>query len=426
MAGRAHHACAKPSTRCSRRNLTLISTKPYTKVEEVAVDHQSTRDWRTGAASRWVAGASGLRFSLPSTTLESPVRSQVRGGLIRNMKRGRKRFAYEGPAADSALGSTTIYETIRAYKSLSGGNLPSSLYVNKVPVLTAIELQEEGVPVRLPYAWYKFGPEIEAPSSQLWYRTAPKQGEETEELVEDEFEYRTLVDWRGAAPAFDPGDRASTAIREKVRELLVRYMGDGKCELLVDRAYEFAPYEFQRKFRIVRIHLGRTGRGSQFQEMARVGDLWTQTHDAFQVFPKGDFPSLEVGAIVTQRIVNYSWNRLEKRDAYAAADTLEQFWAAFASRLRANPAGHSDAVPDWLVEEWDHLADLDTARFTRAAGDMAIRLSKTDPDVRRDDLLGEIAESREAERQTADREIDEALHDADELRAILSSGGDER
>jgi len=341
------------------------------------------------------------------------------------MKRGRKRFAYEGPAADSAMGSTTIYETIRAYKALSGGSLPSSLYVNKVPVLTAIELQEEGVPVRLPYSWYKFGPEIEAPSSQLLYRTAPNRGGETEELVEDEFEYRTLVDWRGAAPAFDPGDRASTAIREKVRELLVRYMGDGKSELLVDRAYEFAPYDFQRKFRIVRIHLGRTGRGSQFQETARVGDLWTQTHDAFQVFPKGDFPSLEVGAIVTQRIVNYSWNRLEKRDTYAAADTLEQFWAAFASCLRASPAGHSDAVPEWLVEEWDHLAVLDTARFTRAAGDMAIRLSKTDPDVRKDDLLGEIAESREAERQSADREIDEALSDADELQAILSSDVDE-
>jgi hypothetical protein len=339
------------------------------------------------------------------------------------MKRGRERFAYEGPAVDAALGPTTIYETIRAYKSLSGGNLPTSVYVNKVPVLTALELREEGLPVSLPYSWYKFGPEIEAPASQLEYQTAPKGGQSSDEAVEGEFEYRTLVDWRGAAPGFDPGDRATTAIREKVRELLVRYMGAGKSELLVDRAYESAPYEFQRKFRLARIHLGRTGRGSQFEVTAKAGDLWTQTHDAFQVFPKDDFPSLEVGALVTQRIVNYSWNKLDKRDAYAAADTLEQFWAAFASCLRASPAGHSNAVPDWLVEEWGHLAVLDTTRFMRAAGDMAIRLSRTDPDVRKDDLLGEIAESRETERETADREIDEALEDADELRTILSSGG---
>lgn len=341
------------------------------------------------------------------------------------MKRGKKRFAYGGPAADAALGPATIYETIRAFKSLSGGSLPTSVYVNKVPVLTAIELQEEGVPVALPYSWYKFGPEIEAPTTQLWYKTESKADTLVGEAGEGEFEYRTLVDWRGAAPPFDPGDQATTRIREKVRELLVRYMGSGKSELLVDRAYESAPYDFQRKFRIARIHLGRTGRGSQLEEAAKAGDLWTQTHDAFQTFPKDDFPTLEVGALVTQRIVNYSWNKLERRDVYAAADTLEQFWAAFASSLRASPAGHSSAVPDWLVEEWEHLAVLDATRFTRAAGDMAIRLARADPDVRRDDLLGEIAESRESERKTAEREIDDALQDADELRAILSSGGEE-
>jgi hypothetical protein len=341
------------------------------------------------------------------------------------MKRGRKRFEYQGPTADSALGPTTVYETIRAFKSLSGGDLPTSVFVNKVPVLTAIELADEGVPVALPYSWYKFGPEIESPTSRLRYRTAPKAGTPTEEEPDEATEYRTLVDWRGDPPAFNPGDRSAVAIREKVRELLVRYMGEGKVELLVDRAYELAPYEFQRKFRVARIKLGRTGRGSQFQAAAQAGDLWAQTQDAFQVFPGDDFPSLEVGALVTQRIVSYSWNRLERRDVYAAADTLEQFWGAFASCLRASPVGHSLAVPEWLVEEWQELAALDTGRFARAAGDMAIHLARHDPAIRKDDLLGELIDAREAERTVGEKEIDEGLADADELQALLNAQSSE-
>jgi hypothetical protein len=342
------------------------------------------------------------------------------------MKRGRKRFNYQGPPMHSGLGPITIYETIRAYKSLSSGNLPTSVYVNKVPVLTAIELAEAGVSIALPFSWYKFGPEIESSFSRLRYKTVPKSETPNEEDSEDSFEYRTLVDWRGEPPVLDPGDRAAVAIREKVRELLVRYMGSGKVELLVDQAYELAPFDFQRKFRIARIKLGRTGRGSGLQAMAMAGDLWTQTLDAFRVFPKDDFPTLEVGALATQRIVNYAWNRLDKRDVYSAADTLEQFWAAFASSLRASPVGHSSAVPDWLIEEWDELAILDTGRFTRAVGDTAIRLARHDPDVRRDDLLSEIIEAREAERKLGDKEIDDALADAGELQALLSEGQPER
>jgi hypothetical protein len=336
------------------------------------------------------------------------------------MKKGRKRFKFEGPTVDSALGPTTVYETIRAYKSLSGGSLPTSVYVNKVPVLTALELAEAGLPVALPFSWYKFGPEVESPSSHLRYLTAPKSEGSMEDAAEDAYEYRTLVDWKGDPPGFDPGDRAAVAIREKIRELLVRYMGEGKSELLVDRAYELAPYDFQRKFRIARIKLGRTGRGSQLEAMAKAGDLWAETQDAFQVFPKDDFPTLEVGAVATQRIVGYAWNRLEKRDTSAAADTLEQFWAAFASCLRASALGHSNSVPVWLVEEWEQLAMLDTERFTRAAGDLAIHLAQHEPEVRSDDLLGEMIDAREAERKIGETEIDDALEHADELRALLS------
>jgi hypothetical protein len=342
------------------------------------------------------------------------------------MKRSSKKPAYEGPASDLALGPTVIYETIRAYKSLSGGALPTSVYVNKIPVLTAIELSEAGVPIALPFAWYRFGPEVERPPYQVRYSVSPKLANGEGGDGELEHEYRTLVDWRGDPPIIETTNHTAASIRQKVLELTVRYIGSGKSELLVDKAYAHAPFEFQRKFRIVRIKIGRTGRGSEFESIARNTELWPLVFDAFRVFPEEDFPELQVGATATQRLVNFAWNRIEKRDMYAVADVLEQFWCAFASSLRASRSGHSAACPEDLVEEWIELAQRDTERFTRAAGDIAIRLANHDPDVRRDELLGEIAAAREDERRTGDREIDEALADASELESFLggrSEGG---
>jgi hypothetical protein len=339
------------------------------------------------------------------------------------MKRRSKSYAYDGPVADPGLGTTVIYETIRAYKSLSGGSLPTSVYLNKIPVLTALELGESGVPIALPFAWYKFGPEVERPPYQVKFSQAPKVNDgSVADVGETEHEYRTLVDWRGEPPSDNSTNESLAAIRQKVLELTVRYIGAGKSELLVDRAYDFAPFDFQRKFRLARIKIGTTGRGSEYESVARNSDLGTLVFDAFKAFPSEDFPTLEVGATATQRLVSYAWNRLEKRDMYAAADILEQFWSAFASCLRAIPAGHSPACPDDLIEEWAELANRDTERFTRAAGDIAIRLGRSDPDLRRDELIGEIAEARENERRIGDREIDEALVDASELESILNTG----
>jgi hypothetical protein len=340
------------------------------------------------------------------------------------MKRTSKRHAYWGPTANPNLGTTVIYETIRAYKSLSGGNLPTSLYVNKIPVLTALELERAGVPVPLPFAWYKFGPEVERPPYQVRYSHAPKSDDapEEEDGAELDHEYRTLVDWRGEPPNEGSADEITETIHQKVLELTVRFVGPGKSERLVDRAYELAPFDFQRKFRLARINIGRTGRGSEFESVARSSDLGTLVLDAFKTFPAEEFPTLEVGATATQRLVNYAWNRLGRRDMYAATDILEQFWSAFASCLRANPVGHSAACPNDLVEEWEELAQRDTERFTRAAGDIAIRLARTDSDLRRDDLISAIADARESQRSIGDREIDDALQDAEEIESILSNG----
>jgi hypothetical protein len=343
------------------------------------------------------------------------------------MKRRTSRSQRVRRESESPTVSILLYETISGYQRLSGGTPPTSLYVNKIATLTAIDLLEEGLSIPLPYSWYKFGPEVESTHREIRKFSISREPEDRsranpEHPSDDgpmEAEYQTFMEWRAEPPVGFEGDRTAAKIRTKVAELLQQYVTPDRPELLVDRAYDAAPFEFQRSFRMVRMKLGRTGRGSALMGAAQESDLWTLVHDAFERFPAERFRILAPASQATGQVVNYAWNRLGRRDMRTAADALEQFWAVFASHLRLDPLGHSPAVDKQVVEGWRELAEADRVRFDRAIGDLTLRIARVDEDALSDAVLGPIATRRQEERREGDAAIDQALEDAAELRALL-------
>jgi hypothetical protein len=248
-------------------------------------------------------------------------------------------------------------------------------------------------------------------------------GEESEHSLGgggDDAEYRTLVEWRGDRPELFEHDRAADRVRERVAVLLGQYARPNQAERLVDRAYERAPFEFQRSFRKVRIKLGRTGRYSGLADESASSDLWTLVHDAFEDFPSDRFPQLVEASEAAHQVVNYAWNRLDHRNVRLTAETLEQFWSVFSSFLRVDPLGHSPAVAKHHLDWWETLATRDLLRFQRAIGDIALRVGADDPELKHDGILGPIASGREEERAEGDAAIDLALEDADEIRDLIA------
>lgn len=318
------------------------------------------------------------------------------------------------------LVSVLLFETVTGYQRVTGGAAPTSVYVNKIAPLVAMELQDEGHSLPLPYAWYKFGPEVLVHSLGVRYSPILKGAGSAPEPTGYEAEYQTLAEWRWLKPEGFEHDRTADLIREKVNRLLRQYAIPNQPELLVDRAYERAPFDFQRAFRMVRMNRGRTGLGSALHESAQKADLWTLVHDAFEVFPKDRFHLLRPAGEATRELVNYTWNRITRRDAKTAADALEQYWAVFASFLRLDPLGHSSAVSRSDLEYWQELADRDLTRFNRAVGDLTLHVARDEPGILEDAVLGPIGNRRIEERKEADEAIDFALEDADELRELLS------
>lgn len=307
----------------------------------------------------------------------------------------------------SDLVPVVLYETIERLKKARGGVAPPSILVNKIAPLVSFRLREKRVIVPVPYAWYRFGTEIEEVPREISY-------------LSDEDGKRTLMDWDGDAPELYPGDRSAEAIRTEITALVERYSGEGDAELAVDEVYDYAPFDFQRDYRALRICLVQTGRGSREQGQARGSDPWVLLTKALEGFPFEQFPVAARYVDPMREVVKLAWNVEPARDRRLMVEVVEEFWSMFCSYLRVHESGHSPNISIPTIQKWRALAERDRARFERILGDGVVNLSTAVRALSEDATLGPILERRLEEQKEEAQAIDEALEDADELKRLLA------
>lgn len=275
----------------------------------------------------------------------------------------------------------------------------TSLFFHKLTTLTRFRLEAEGYPIPLPYSWFLFGPTA---------ADLPHAVDIHSEASREEASPDTAVAWRGPRPELYPGDRGADLIRKTLDALLEEYPPD-QGERAVDEAYLHAPYEFQKRYRRLRIACGLTGRGSaETQAISPTGGVWTLVQDAFEEFPYDQFATLAPSVAIVRETVNVGLNaRLDQRK-HLATEAIEEFWSAFAYSLRADSEGHRNVSPT-TVQYWRRAAERRFRRFVRNLGDIVVDLSDWEPSIRKDATLGPFADKREAEQDQEKRLIEEGF-----------------
>lgn len=297
----------------------------------------------------------------------------------------------------SSLIPVVWFEVISRWTK-SRGAPPSSLFFHKLTTLTRFRLEASGIPIPLPYSWFLFGPT----SADLPHAVQIFSDSSREEGADE-----TGVEWKGPVPELYEGDRAADRVRETVDSLLADYSPD-EGELAVDEAYDHAPFDFQRKYRLVRMACGLTGLGSAERPKVNSEGVWPLALDAFETFPYDSFPSLAPSVATVREAVNVGLNANLDQRRRLATEAIEEFWGAFAYQLRADPVGRRDVSPV-TVQLWRRAADRRFRRFTRNLGDIVVELSEWEPTVRGDAILGPLVEKRVAEQEREKRLIDDGF-----------------
>lgn len=310
---------------------------------------------------------------------------------------------------DAASAPFLWYETVRQFKGRNNGSAPPTKSFNKIGTLAAFRLDPTGNQLQIGYSWYRYGTVAERLPHQITRSEDPESG-------------RPLTDWIGPAPAQGSEDPMLARIRESVAQVLADYPSESAFERMVDEVYEYAPFPFQKSFRLARMKLGLTGHGSRFEPELRALDFWTLFNGALVEFPEQDFPLLAVQVGPLRELTKLTWQQLPGRDRETTRRLVEAFWDTFSTLLRTHQSGHSRNLSRELLASRATDSSYALDRLKSQFGDATIELKTVFPEVGDDATLGPILEARERELDDQDDSIREALTHADDIQRLINEG----
>ncbi|MHB1709629.1 MAG: hypothetical protein ACYCT2_09170 [Thermoplasmataceae archaeon] len=285
--------------------------------------------------------------------------------------------------------------------------LPSGLYFNKGLSFINSEMKKKGYKIGLPHCWYRWGDEVvryQMPSELSW--------------THEEASY-TEVNWIGSPVTLQDEDR-----RKDMDKLIDRFVSDyplktdGTLELLLADHYDRAPFEFQRRYKVVRDMLfDRTISAGRSNNPSGNNLMLPLLQNAFESFPKEKLfkPVADLIPAFTELMKYLSSGYVE--EFKTVNEVSEEFWYWFCYFLRIHPAAHEN-VNESTLAFWRSELNGKTETFIRNFEDHVLSSSKKYEEISRNDLLSpylEMANKRAISFAETLEGFDETMSDLDEF-----------
>lgn len=262
---------------------------------------------------------------------------------------------------DGSIISIASYSVISKYEERTGLQ-PTGLYFNKMMSLLHNEMKARGKDLGLPHCWYRWGDEVVRylmPNSIRWNHEEPQF---------------TKVTWDGRMPSGMGNDPSSRLVLSIVQMLTEKYGSDDGVERYVADVYKYAPFEFQRSFRLCReTFRSKIQSGIDLPKYGR-DFLWPMLEKAM-----GDFPSLEFPSIADKIEPFREVMRIllceDGVDYRYANEVSEEFWTWFCYYLRLHQSCHEN-VPSETLSYWNERLPFEDERYKRQLGDHVVMLEK--------------------------------------------------
>lgn len=261
------------------------------------------------------------------------------------------------------------YIVINKYKEKKG-KPPSGLYFNKIMSLCHRNLLEKDIDIGLPHYWYRYGDQVHKrgmPTNLVWQHESP---------------LKTTVEWRYEEPDFFRHD-AYDIIEEIVIDLTNKY--SDKRKQLVQKVYEYAPFDFQRGILDLRgvVYGWKNALNwdSKNYKLISKGVIL----DSLSHFPDKEFPELKQQYRLFKKVVEIL---LEKEDwgFKIFEEAYINFWFWFCYHLRLKK-GASENIPKKTIAYWESKLDFENVRYKKIMGDLIIQASKKYPKIIKDKQL---------------------------------------
>ncbi len=283
------------------------------------------------------------------------------------------------------------YKFIKEYVDNTGTE-PSGLYFNKALSFLNTNLKRDGIELGLPHCWYRWGDQV-----VRYYM--PRELKWTHE--EDAY---TKVEWNGNLPEY-PNASIKARIDSIVKQVTETYCRAGKIQDLVDRIYDEAPFEFQRKYKQVRdfFHVASTTR--TMDEKGKREVILSTVKNALESIPDDEiFKTVRDFAPTFLDLMNYCITSSEI-GLGALNEISEEFWFWACYYLRLHPKAHENIGSD-TVMFWNERLTEENAKFLDNFRDHVLEFSKFIPSIATDKNLRIY--------------LDEAIEEDRQFRAMLS------
>ncbi len=224
--------------------------------------------------------------------------------------------------AEETLLAYACFKVIEKYKK-KGSNKVDSLRFNKMISLLDHKLkEEEKLDLKVPICWYYFGEEVvplELPQHVKFQH---------KEKTEDEY---SSFWWEGDRPR--PDSRKKARVDACVDSLYSLYPPSDDVYIAVGADYQYAPFEFQRKYK------GFRSDSLIWSEVDPDGKFRSQAlyapgiRLAFAQFPFVEFPQLKVMATQVEILLMAMFTKMPSENR-RAVKLAKRFWETFCKFLR--------------------------------------------------------------------------------------------
>jgi hypothetical protein len=192
-----------------------------------------------------------------------------------------------------------------------------------------------------------------------------------------------------------------------------------EADRAVDEIYDNAPFEFQRKYRFVRIKIGTTGRGSRHGESVHAMEIGQLIEEAFDEFPPYGFDVPRR----YQEVIHILLDRMSRPQPIGTfallSEVIEEFWGLFCTYLRLDPLGNV-LVDRKTIERWEDYAQMKFEIFQRNIGDIIVELCNSAPHLKEEQALAPIYEKRSREQSEEAQTIDEMADVFEDIDSTLA------